>query len=133
MIKARDRLIELLIQGEIEASKQGVFNCSQSERKAEIVADFLLENGVKVQPIKIGTTVYELRCKKIFNGRKRDSSIVTKQILEDDVRNECNVYISAKPYAKTDSVRLGSTIFVTVEEAVEKLRSLGIENPVKFI
>lgn len=133
MIKDRDRLIELLMQGELEAEKQGAFNCSRSKRKAEIIADFLLENGVKVQPVKIGTTVYELRRKAIINGRRKDSSIATQRLLEDAVRNEHNIYISAKAYAKTDSVRLGSTIFVTVEEAVEKLRSLGIENPVKFI
>ena len=42
----RERLIELLMQGELEAEKQGVFNCSRSEWKAEIIADFLLENGV---------------------------------------------------------------------------------------
>ena len=43
----RERLIELLMQGELEADKQGVFNCSRSEWKAEIMADFLLDNGVK--------------------------------------------------------------------------------------
>ena len=54
----RERLIELLMQGELEASKQGVFNCSWSKRKAEIIADFLLENGVIVLPVKVGGTVY---------------------------------------------------------------------------
>lgn len=42
----RERLIELLMQGELEADKQGVFNCSRSKWKAEILADHLLENGV---------------------------------------------------------------------------------------
>ena len=50
----RDRLVELLMQGELEADKQGVFNCSRSEWKAEIIADFLLENGVIILPCKIG-------------------------------------------------------------------------------
>ena len=54
----RERLIELLMQGELEASKQGVFNCSWSKRKAEIIADFLIENGVIVLPVKVGGTVY---------------------------------------------------------------------------
>ena len=50
----REKLIELLMQGELEADKQGVFNCSRSERKAEIMADFLLSNGVIVPPVKLG-------------------------------------------------------------------------------
>ena len=54
----RERLIELLMQGELEADKQGVFNCSRSEWKAEIMADFLLENGVIVPPVKVGGTAY---------------------------------------------------------------------------
>lgn len=56
----RKRLIELLMQGELEAEKQGVFNCSRSEWKAEIIADFLLENGVTVLPVKDGDTIYEI-------------------------------------------------------------------------
>ena len=50
----RERLIELLMKGELEADKQGVFNCSQSKWKAEIMADFLLENGVIMPPVKMG-------------------------------------------------------------------------------
>ena len=48
----RERLIELLMQGELEADKQGIFNCSRSERKAEIIADYLLASGVRVPPVK---------------------------------------------------------------------------------
>ena len=54
----RERLIELLMLGELEADKQGVFNCSRSKWKAEIMADFLLKNGVTVLPVKVGDTVY---------------------------------------------------------------------------
>ena len=56
----RERLIELLMQGELEADKQGVFNCSRSKWKAEIIADFLLENGVIVMPCSFGDTVYTI-------------------------------------------------------------------------
>ena len=42
----KDRLIYLLMQGEIEAEKKGIFNCSRSKYKAEIIADFLHENDV---------------------------------------------------------------------------------------
>ena len=56
----RERLIELLMQGELEADKQGVFNCSRSKWKAEIMADYLLKNGVIVPPVKFGDTVYKI-------------------------------------------------------------------------
>ena len=50
----RERLIELLMQGDIAASKQGVFNCCMCRREAETIADYLLENGVIILPCKIG-------------------------------------------------------------------------------
>lgn len=49
----RERLIELLMQGDIAAAKQGVFNCCMCKREAEILADFLLENGVIVPGVKV--------------------------------------------------------------------------------
>lgn len=56
----RERLIELLMQGELEADRRGVLLCSQSKWKAEIMTDFLLENGVIVPPVKFGDTVYKI-------------------------------------------------------------------------
>ena len=50
----RKRLIELLMQGDIAAAKQGVFNCCMCRREAETIADYLLENGVIVPPVKVG-------------------------------------------------------------------------------
>ena len=50
----RDRLIELLMQGDIAAAKQGVFNCCMCRREAETIADYLLESGVIILPCKIG-------------------------------------------------------------------------------
>ena len=50
----RERLVELLMQGDIAAAKQGVFNCCMCRREAETIADYLLENGVIVSPVKMG-------------------------------------------------------------------------------
>ena len=45
----KERLIELLDQ-----------NCGYvEEQKAEMLADYLLENGVIVSPVKVGDTVYQ--------------------------------------------------------------------------
>ena len=54
----RERLIELLMQGDIAAAKQGVFNCCMCRREAETIADYLLENGVIILPCKIGDDLY---------------------------------------------------------------------------
>ena len=129
----RERLIELLMQGELEADKQGVFNCSRSEWKAEIIADYLLASGVRVPPVVVGTTVYEFRHKAIYNGRRTDSGIDTKRMLKMAVSRGDDIYISAKPYAKSDFLRLGNTIFLTLEEADEELQLFGIKNAARFI
>jgi len=50
----KEKLVNLILRSELEAEKKGIFNCSRSEYKAEIVADFLLQNGVSVIPIKHG-------------------------------------------------------------------------------
>ena len=129
----RERLIELLMQGELEADKQGVFNCSRSEWKAEIIADYLLASGVRVPPVVVGTTVYEFRHKAIYNGRRTDSGIDTKRMLKMAVSRGDDIYISAKPYAKSDFLRLGNTIFLTLEEADEELQLFGIKNAARFV
>ena len=121
----RERLIELLMQG--------AFNCSRSKWRAVFIADFLLENGVRVPPVAVGTTVYEFRHKAIYNGRRTDSGIDTKRMLKMAVSRGDDIYISAKPYAKSDFLRLGNTIFLTLEEADEELQLFGIKNAARFV
>lgn len=55
----REKLIELLMQGEREAENEGFFNCHKSEKKAEYIADYLLKNGVTIPLVKMGDTVYQ--------------------------------------------------------------------------
>ena len=108
----RERLIELLSGKSIDTSED-----------VEYVADFLLASGVRVPPVVVGATVYEFRRKAIY--RRTDIGINTKRMLEMAVSRGDDIYISAKPYAKSDFLRLGNTIFLTMEEAAEKLRILG--------
>lgn len=119
----RERLIKLLMQGELEADKQGVFNCSRSEWKAEIMADFLLSNGVIVPPCCIGDTVYEIRenGKNPISGKRFDRCITTVQMLDCAAIRKSTLYAKEKRYAKNDSVRLGKTVFLTREEAEKAL------------
>ena len=119
----RERLIELLMQGDIAASKQGVFNCCMCTREAEILADHLLENGVIVPPVKVGDTVYEIRenGRSPISGRRFDRCITTVQMLDCAAIRKSTLYAKEKRYAKNDSVRLGKTVFLTREEAEKAL------------
>ena len=107
----RERLIKLLMQGELEADKQGVFNCSRSEWKAEIMADFLLENGVIVPPVKVGDTVYII---------ERGNYIIP-------LCGHCKPHWEKKiekcsfKYWMLDNHKFGENIFLTREEAEKAL------------
>ena len=115
----RERLIKLLMQGELEADKQGVFNCSRSEWKAEIMADFLLENGVIVPPVKAGDTIYEIH-------ERRKGNEWVKIISERFVHGVeiCAGGCMIARCGSTISVFLsdiGKTVFLTREEAENAL------------
>ena len=114
-------LIELLSGKSLDTSED-----------VEHVAEYLLRSGVRVPPVVVGATVYEFRRKAIYNGRRTDSGIDTKRMLKMAVSRGDDIYISAKPYAKSDFSRIGNTIFLTLEEAAEKLRILGVENAIEF-
>ena len=115
-------LIELLSGKSLDTSED-----------VEHVAEYLLRSGVRVPPVVVGATVYEFRHKAIYNGRRTDSSISTQRLLKMAVSRGDDIYISGKPYTKSDYIRLGSTVFLTVEEAAEELQLFGVENAVKFI
>ena len=107
----RERLIELL-------SKK-----LNNEITIKILADYLLENGVIVPAVEIGTTVYEIRQKGVsFSNRRYDSGITTQKQLKNAIFDGKTLYIESKLYAKSDNVRLGKTIFLTREEAEKALK-----------
>lgn len=47
----REILTDLLLEGEIKAEESGFFNCCRSRPHMELVADYLLNNGIKIIPI----------------------------------------------------------------------------------
>ena len=125
----RERLIKLLMQGELEADKQGVFNCSRSEWKAEIMADFLLSNHVIVPPVSLGDKIYE-----IISPKDREPYFITATVcavhIADGSRNSCQrkreSYIVAecpgtKYVHKYPISKFGKTVFLTREEAEKAL------------
>ena len=132
----RERLIELLKSDSCESPMLCEPNCKYANLERcyeERTADYLLESGVRVPPVVVGATVYEFRHKAIYNGRRADSGIDTKRMLKMAVSRGDDIYISAKPYAKSDFLRLGNTIFLTLEEADEELQLFGIKNAARFV
>lgn len=117
----RDRLIELIVTAENEIFR--AFPYTNSTKRIEIVADYLLENGVIVPPCCIGDTVYEIRenGRIPISGRRFDRCITTVQMLDCAAIRKSTLYAKEKRYAKNDSVRLGKTVFLTREEAEKAL------------
>ena len=131
----RERLIELLMQGDIAASKQGVFNCCMCKREAEILADYLLENGVTVLPAKVGDTVYiknepydilamyieETEISYIANYDCDERNCLecpyAKEILFGEV-----TMCEKSEYSEFTASDIGKTVFLTREEAKKALK-----------
>ena len=115
----RERLIELLMQGDIAAAKQGVFNCCMCRREAETIADYLLENGVIVPPVKAGDTIYEI------HERRKGGEWV--KIISERFVHGVEIYAGGCMIARCGSTisvflsDIGKTVFLTREEAEKAL------------
>lgn len=117
----KNKLIELIVTAENNLYRDVPYINSMTRINA--VADYLLANGVKVPPVDVGTTVYEIRSAgKSLSNRKYDSSVTTQKILKYAIARGDTLYVQSKPYAKSDSVRLGKTVFLTREEAEKALK-----------
>ena len=115
----RERLIELLMQGDIAASKQGVFNCCMCKREAETIADYLIENGVIVPPVKVGDTVY---CTDSYRHLIKPLEIIGFEV--DYTKRICKYYCSGGDYTPAwfKPTEIGKTVFLTREEAEKALK-----------
>ena len=104
----RDRLIELLkvpIYPKIDVDP------------AEVVADYLLANGVIVPPCKVGDTVYFLDAICVDDGYCiNNCCCIDCKYAELQVRE---IDFDLSMYKE-----IGKTVFLTKEEAEEKLRGL---------
>ena len=115
----RERLIELLMQGDIAAAKQGVFNCCMCRREAETIADYLLENGVIVPPVQVGATVY---CTDSYRHLIKPLEIIGFEV--DYTKRICKYYCSGGDYTPAwfNPAEIGKTVFLTREEAEKALK-----------
>lgn len=104
----RERLIELLAKIDyiVDDGKRFV------KETIEFVADYLLENGVMVPPVKIGQTVYHFGY----------SFIIKKiEMLQDEIIYRCG-NLGTDDYMAFCESDIGKTVFLTKEEAEKALK-----------
>lgn len=118
----RDRLIELLSKPIFP--KIGV-------DPAEVVADYLLDNGVIVPPCKVGDTVYQIEkkcldCPYYTDGGYSDFCECalddSKLMFEVDFDKDCIYEIIKTKFIYSMIDQDGKTVFLTREEAEKALK-----------
>ena len=119
----RERLIELLKSDSCESPMLCDPNCKYANLERcyeERTADYLLESGVRVPPVKAGDKIYEI-CER----RKGEKWV---KIISERVVHGVEIGISGSMTARcgtTISVFLsyiGKTVFLTREEAENALK-----------
>lgn len=114
----RDRLIELLAQKQ----DYGVeFGDHMETINNDVLADYLIVNGVIVPPCKVGDLVYVIRRKEKRNkGGYWNAICFTKKVMQTAIKDR-TAYIDFKRATKTDFSLIGNTVFLTREEAEKAL------------
>ena len=115
----RDRLIELLFKANDIVKRNGF------EFNANIIADYLLENGVIIPPCKVGDFVYAK-----FSGTNEIEYYVINKVshngsnyfgFDAHLENEDGYVVDILEF---DLVDIGITVFLTKEEAEKALSKL---------
>ena len=117
----RDRLIEI-IRDKAFSTEYERYN---SFEWAEHFADYLLANGVIVPPCKVGDKIY-----KITRNKVKECEVVFIGISADE---KCSYFNFVENYADGTFYKsysmvfdvIGKTVFLTKEEAEEKLKELN--------
>ena len=116
----RDRLIELYEKatGEYEKTNKAQFRKS-------FICDYLLANGVIVLPCKIGQKLYDAT--EFFNGCLYPEiyELVSNEMQLERTDKDNIVFTYDGMYIKREDI--GKTVFLTKEEAEEKLKELTKE------
>lgn len=121
----RDRLIELVCKGVQEFGKSTV-KCSVDE----YVADYLLANGVIVPPCKVGDMVYVITADSPTGIEETKVSQIKVKVKENGkisyrISAPCVYDTWGEAHWTFCAFEFGKTVFLTKEEAEEKLKELG--------
>ena len=132
----RDRLIELIVNADTYDS----YECKLCTKKdisctrcgAEKLTDYLLANGVIVPPCTVGDKVFIIE--KEYRLNKVEHKIITCEIEFIYVSSKTKRYHTKKiecPYMDNGfnfrPKDIGKTVFLTKEEAEEKLKEMGCD------
>ena len=123
----RERLIELLVN--FNPYKDPIRQMAD-RMIIEKIADYLLANGVIVPPCKVGDTVYFLeRHPERFGGTKINTAEVVRMKLTVSHKGmSIWLFVTYRDINGNDTcgeIMYGKTVFLTKEEAEEKLKELG--------
>ena len=128
----RDRLIELLSATHTETDNYK----EQARLHDEYIADYLLANGVIAPPCKVGDTVYIKNRPLIISFLHIENEVYYVVQFDCDDCGDCPFYedevsfegehdCKTNGYIQFTEKDIGKTVFLTKEEAEEKLKELG--------
>ena len=114
----RERLIELIKQKQDGGSKYGDNILHETKCSNAELADYLLENGVIVPPVKVETTVYYTDS---YRHLIKPLEIIGFEV--DYTKRICKYYCRGGDYTPAwfKPAEIGKTIFLTREEAEKAL------------
>lgn len=104
----KEKLIELLLSAEKVADEEGFFNCHKSRPKAELIAGYLIENGVIVPPCKVGDKLY----------------IVGTECLADTDSRKCEEWTAKNPYLSCEDCPMDKRLIVFERTATKEMVSV---------
>ena len=120
----RERLIELHHEAGVEWDNY-LFECIDngkipSKTYDEFHADYLLANGVIVPPCKVGDVVYDI-CTIFDESTLKPKTVIKPRTI--DFVSKVGFIIESKGLVIGEK-EFGKTVFLTKEEAEEKLKEL---------
>lgn len=115
----RERLIELILACDMENEVLVCFKERPKNRQAaEIIADHLLANGVIVQPVKVGDTVYGIATP--CGGCKVFNEVMSEEYLK--MCQKCDRFEILEIAFDYELIpEWGNTVFLTKAEAEKAL------------
>lgn len=121
----RERLVELITNGFYTKPVYEAL-CTNKRKACDFLADYLLENGVIVPPVKVGDTLFTLMFRGKVDLRDKDKPYKAKVVYIgiNGSKNYVNVV-----YEKNDNMltftfdEIGDRIFLTREEAEKAVAS----------
>ena len=118
----RERLIELIKAAKTKESFDTIFadvdTLIDMPHGEEYLADYLLANGVIVPPCKVGDMVYDI-CTIFDESTLKPKTVIKPRII--DFVSKVGFIIESKGLVISEK-KFGNTLFLTKEEAEQKLK-----------